>query len=48
MENVYGDLKLMSLASHRHVRVDLAGGGVFADSPGPKPDRRDGSCLVWK
>ena len=47
-ENVYGDLNLLSLTSHRHVRVDLAGGGVFADSPGPKPDRRDGSCLVWK
>jgi len=47
-ENVYGDLNLLSLTSHRHVRVDSGSGSVFADSPGPKPDRRDGSCLVWK
>jgi beta-xylosidase len=47
-ENVYGDLNLLSLASHRHVRVDLRSGAVFADSPGPKPDRKDGSCLGWR
>jgi len=47
-ENVYGDLNLLSLASHRHVRVDVASGASFADSAGPKPNRRDGSCLVWR
>lgn len=47
-ENVYGDLNLLSLATHRHLRFDAASGAVFADSPGPKPDRKDGSCLVWK
>ncbi len=48
MENVYGDLILMSLATHRHLRIDPESGGVFADHPGPKPDRKDGSCLIWK
>lgn len=47
-ENVYGDLNLLSLATHRHLRIDVANAAVFADSPGPKPDRKDGSCLVWK
>ncbi|ACB74536.1 family 43 glycosylhydrolase [Opitutus terrae] len=47
-ENVYGDLNLLSLTTHRHVRFDAARGLVFADSPGPKPDRHDGSCLVWR
>ncbi|PTX97955.1 glycoside hydrolase 43 family protein [Opitutus sp. ER46] len=45
-ENVYGDLNLLSLVTHRHVRLH-PDGGLVADSPGPKPDRRDGSCLVW-
>ena len=48
IENVYGDLILMSLATHRHLRIDPESGGVFADHPGPKPDRKDGSCLLWK
>ena len=47
-ENVYGDLNLLSLATHRQARIDLATGEMFADSPGPKPDRKDGSCFVWK
>ena len=46
-ENVYGDLNLLSLATHRHLRVDPANGNLVADSPGPKPDRKDGSCLGW-
>lgn len=48
VENVYGDLMLMSLATHRHVRIDPASGAVRADWPGPKPDRKDGSCFVWE
>ena len=47
-ENVYGDLNLLSLATHRHVRIDLESGEIFADSPGPKPDRKDGTCFIWK
>jgi xylan 1,4-beta-xylosidase len=48
VENVYGDLMLMSLTSNRHVRLDKTTGAVTADHPGPKPDRKDGSCLTWK
>ena len=47
-ENVYGDLMLLSLATHRHLRIDRGSGAVAADHPGPRPDRKDGSCLVWK
>lgn len=48
IENVYGDLMLMSLTSHRHLRLDKESGTVTADCPGPKPDRKDGSCLAWQ
>ena len=47
-ENFYGDLNLLSLATHRQLRVDSKSGNVFADPPGPSPDRKDGSCLVWR
>lgn len=45
-ENVYGDVNLLSLATHRHLRIDVAGRAAFADSPGPKPDRKDGTCFT--
>jgi xylan 1,4-beta-xylosidase len=48
IENVYGDLILLSLATHRHLRVEPGSGVVTADHPGPKPDRKDGSCFTWK
>jgi beta-xylosidase len=47
-ENVYGDLNLLSVRTHRHLRFDANAGAVFADSPGPKPDRNDGTCLTWR
>jgi hypothetical protein len=47
-ENVFGDLILLSLATHRHLRVDPDSRAVTADHPGPKPDRKDGSCFVWE
>jgi hypothetical protein len=47
-ENVYGDLILLSLATHRHLRVEPGSGIVSADHPGPRPDRKDGSCFTWK
>jgi hypothetical protein len=47
-ENFYGDLNLLSLATHRQLRIDPKSGKVFADSPGPSPDRKDGSCFVWR
>lgn len=46
-ENVYGDLMLMSLVTHRHLRVDPATGALVANHPGPLPDRKDGSCFDW-
>ena len=44
-ENVYGDVMLLSLSTHRHVRIDLETGAVRADCPGPQPDRKGGSCF---
>jgi xylan 1,4-beta-xylosidase len=46
-ETPYGDLMLLSLATHRHLRVDPRNGAVSADQPGPMPDRNDGSCFRW-
>jgi xylan 1,4-beta-xylosidase len=48
METPYGDLILLSLATHRHLRVESGSGVVTADHPGPQPDRKDGSCFTWK
>ena len=48
MENVYGDLILMSLETNRYLRIDAKSGVVMADAEGPKPDRRDGVCFEWR
>jgi beta-xylosidase len=48
IENVYGDLMLLSLATDRYLRIDPATGVITADHPGPAPDRHDGSCFDWK
>lgn len=45
-ENVYGDVMLLSLATHRYLRVEPGSGAVSADHPGAKPDRKDGSCFT--
>jgi beta-xylosidase len=42
METFSGETILMSLATHRYLRVDPVTGKAFADSPGPRPDGRDG------
>jgi beta-xylosidase len=42
-----GELTLMSLASNQYLRVD-PDGRVLADSPGPRPDGRDGVRLEWR
>jgi beta-xylosidase len=47
-ETPYGDLILLSLSTHRHLRMEPGTGRIFADSPGPKPDRKDGVSLGWK
>ncbi|MGC4074543.1 MAG: glycoside hydrolase 43 family protein [Nibricoccus sp.] len=46
-ENVYGDLILMSLVTHRHLRINPETRAITADHPGPRPDRADGSCFEW-
>jgi hypothetical protein len=43
-----GDLILMSLATNRYLRVNPEGGQVLADSPGPRPDSKDGVRLQWR
>src|SRR5262249_53852201 len=48
METPYGDLILLSLATRRHLRVEPGSGVVGANHPGPRPDRKDGSCFTWK
>ena len=47
-ENVYGDLMLMSLVTDRYIRIDPQDRGISANQAGPKPSRKDGSCLVWQ
>ena len=43
-----GDVMLMSLKAHRYLCVDPNAGSLCsADSPGTRPDRKDGSCFVW-
>ena len=48
METFEGDLILMSLSSNRYVRVNATDGKVLADSPGPRPDGRDGVRIRWR
>src|SRR5439155_1818772 len=48
METPYGDLILLSLATHRYLGLEPGGGAVNADRAGPEPDRKDGTCLTWK
>lgn len=47
IETPYGDVALLSLTTHRYVRVEAATGRVFADHPGPEPGRDDGSQFRW-
>ena len=43
-----GDVMLMSLKTHRYLFVDPNAGSLCsADSPGCRPNRKDGSCFVW-
>ena len=46
MENLYGDVLLMSITTHRYLRVE-ADGRLTSDSPGPEPDPNDGTALRW-
>lgn len=46
IETFDGELTLMSLATNRYLRLDPENGRVVADSPGPRPDGRDGVRFV--
>ena len=48
IETPYGDLVLLSLLTHRYLRLDAANGAVSADHPGPTSDPGDGSRLRWR
>jgi hypothetical protein len=48
METFNRDLILMSLATHRYLRINPADGKIVADSPGPRPDGRDGVRFRWQ
>jgi hypothetical protein len=47
IETPYGDLALLSLATHRYLRMDPATGTLSADHPGPEPGRADGTQFRW-
>jgi hypothetical protein len=47
-ENAYGDLMLLSLATQRHLCLQPGINSLTVDHPGPKPDRKDGSCFKWQ
>jgi hypothetical protein len=47
METLYGDTILLSLATERYLQAGHDG-ALSANWPGPKPDRKDGSCFVWQ
>lgn len=47
IETPYGDLALLSIATHRYVRIDPAAGTLSADHPGPEPGRADGAQFFW-
>lgn len=47
IETPDGDLVLMSLATHRFLRIAPTSGRIVADSPGPAPDGSDGARFRW-
>jgi beta-xylosidase len=47
METLYGDVVLMSLATHRYLRIEMDG-TVTSDSRGPEPDPKDGTAMRWR
>jgi hypothetical protein len=48
IENVYGDLILLSLATHRYLQIHPGAASLTADQPGPRSDRNDGVSLRWE
>jgi xylan 1,4-beta-xylosidase len=48
IETLTGELTLLSLSTHRYVRLDRDVDRLAADSPGPHPNERDGVRWVWR
>ncbi len=48
IETLAGDISLMSLKTHRYLRVQPESRSLLADSPGPTPDGKDGARFVWR
>jgi len=47
METFTGELILLSLETHRYLRFDTDSNRIMADSPGPRPDGKDGARFDW-
>jgi hypothetical protein len=47
MESLYGDLLLMSLSTHRYLRIE-PDGRLTSDSRGAEPDPEDGTAMRWR
>ena len=48
METPTGEIVLLSLRSHRYLRIDPQSREVDATSAGPLPDRSDGVRFEWR
>jgi hypothetical protein len=48
IETPNGDLVLMSIETHRFLRIDPSTKLIAADSPGPEPGGKDGVRFLWK
>jgi xylan 1,4-beta-xylosidase len=48
IETFTGELILLSLSTHRYVRIDPDSGALRADSPGPHPNGCDGVRWGWQ
>jgi beta-xylosidase len=47
IETPYGDLALLSLVTHRYLRIDPSTRALTAGHPGPEPGRADGAQFGW-
>lgn len=47
IETPTGELLLMSLATHRFLRIDSQSRAIVGDSAGPTPDGIDGTRFIW-
>ena len=47
IETLTGEITLLSLKTHRYLRVDNDKAALVADSPGPVPDGKDGTRFTW-